>query len=122
MVQRSGPVECWRSSPLRYTNGQHGRPALKGAALEMMSAAEDSYRKGIRLHEAGDFAGALAAFDISLQAAPYVASVHYGRGNALVMLRRLEQAVEAYARCVEIEPGHVAALYNQATALVQLQR
>jgi protein O-GlcNAc transferase len=88
----------------------------------MMSAAEDSYRKGISLHEAGDFAGALAAFDVSLQTAPHIAAVHYGRGNALAMLRRLEQAVEAYARCQEIEPGHVAALYNQATALAQLQR
>jgi protein O-GlcNAc transferase len=88
----------------------------------MMSAAEESYRKGTSLHNAGDFAGALAAFDVSLQMAPRVAAVHYGRGNTLVMLRRLEEAVQAYAHCVEIEPGHVAALYNQATALAQLQR
>lgn len=88
----------------------------------MMSAAEFNYRKGTGLHEAGDFAGALAAFDMSVQTAPRVAAVHYGRGNALIMLRRLEEAVEAYGRCVEIEPGHVAALYNQATALAQLQR
>jgi protein O-GlcNAc transferase len=67
----------------------------------MMSAAEDSYHRGTSLHEAGDYAGALAAFDVSL---------------------RMEEAVEAYARCVQVEPGHVAALYNQATALAQLQR
>ena len=88
----------------------------------MMSAAEQSYRTGMRLHEAGDHAGALAAFDASLQAAPHVAAVHYGRGNTLVMLRRLDEAVQAYARCAQIEPGHVAALYNQATALAKLQR
>lgn len=88
----------------------------------MMSAAEESYRRGTSLHESGDFAGALAAFDASLRAAPHVAAVHYGRGTALAMLRRLEEAVQAYARCVEIEPGHVAALYNQATALALLQR
>jgi len=88
----------------------------------MMSAAEENYRRGARLHESGDFAGALAAFDSSLQAAPDVAAVHYGRGTALAMLRRLEEAVQAYARCVEIEPGHVGALYNQATALALLQR
>ncbi len=88
----------------------------------MMSAAEENYRRGTSLHEAGDFAGALVAFDASLRAAPHVAAVHYGRGTALAMLRRLEEAVQAYARCVEIEPGHVAALYNQATALALLQR
>ena len=42
----------------------------------MMSAAEDSYRKGTSLHEAGDFAGALAAFDVSLLTTPHVAAVH----------------------------------------------
>ena len=88
----------------------------------MMSAAEDSYRKGTSLHEAGDFAGALAAFDVSLLTTPHVAAVHYGRGNALAMLRRLDEAVEAYARCLAFEPGHAPALYNQATALAQLQR
>jgi tetratricopeptide (TPR) repeat protein len=63
----------------------------------------------------------LAAFDVSLQIAPHVAAIHYGRGNSLVMLRRLEQAAEAYAHCVEIDPDHAAALYNQAIARAQLR-
>ena len=88
----------------------------------MKSAAELNFQKGASLHDAGDFIGALAAYDTALQTAPHVAVVHYGRGNALVMLRRLEQAVDAYARCLALEPDHVPALYNRATALAQLQR
>ena len=46
----------------------------------------------------------------------------FHKGNALVGAGRLDEAAEAFARCVEIEPGHVAGLYNQAMALAQLQR
>lgn len=74
------------------------------------------------LHEAGDFAGALAAHDAALAAAPHVAAVHCGRGNALAMLQQLEQAISAYEGCLALEPGNVTALYNRATAFVQLQR
>ncbi len=88
----------------------------------MKSIAELHYQRGLVLHGAGDFAGALAAYDAALETAPRVAAIHYDRGNALVMLRRLEQAVDAYDRCLTLAPDHVQALYNRATALVQLQR
>jgi predicted O-linked N-acetylglucosamine transferase (SPINDLY family) len=88
----------------------------------MKSLAELDYQKGISLHTAGDFAGALAAFDAALLTAPLVAAIHYGRGNSLVMLHRLEQAAEAFAQCLALDPGNVPAQYNRAMALVQLQR
>lgn len=88
----------------------------------MESLAELNYRRAMALHGAGDFAGALAAYDSALLAAPHLAAVHYGRGNTLVMLRRLEPAIQAYDRCLALDPGHAAALYNKAMALIQLQR
>ena len=88
----------------------------------MNSIAELNYRKGMALHGAGDFIGALAAYDSALLAAPQLAAVHYGRANALAMLGRLEQAIQAYDRCLALDPGQAAALYNKAMALIQLQR
>ena len=74
------------------------------------------------MHDAGDFAGALAAYDAALNTAPHVAALHYCRGNALTMLGRFEQAVDAYGQCLAIDPRNAAARYNHALALAQLQR
>jgi len=89
---------------------------------DMKSVAELHYLRGQALHEARDFAGALAAYDAALATAPQVCAVHYARGNALVMLRHLDQAVEAFDRCLALEPRNPQALYNRAMVLIQLQR
>jgi predicted O-linked N-acetylglucosamine transferase (SPINDLY family) len=105
-----------------------GRPEQRGwagfllFAVEMTSPAELHYQRGLALHKASDFAGALAAYDAALTAAPQVGALHYARGNALVMLRRLEQAIEAFDRCLALEPRNPGALYNRVMALIQLQR
>ena len=88
----------------------------------MTSTAEQQYRQGMAAAGAGDFAAALAAFDAALKTAPQVFSVHFGRGNALVGLRRLEEAVKAYEHCLAIDPSHPGALNNHAMALIKLQR
>ena len=86
------------------------------------SVAERNRQKGVALHGAGDFAGALAAYDAALRANPLAASVHLQRGNALVMLQRAEDSVTAYERCLALDPGNLEARYNRARALVQLER
>ena len=88
----------------------------------MKSVAELHYLRGQALHGAGDFAGALAAYDAALITAPQLPAVHFARGNALVMLQRLEQAIEAFDNCLAVEPRNTGALYNRAMALIQLQR
>jgi Ca-activated chloride channel family protein len=40
------------------------------------------------------------------------ASAHYNRGNALVQLNRLEDAVAAYQRSLDLQPNFAAARYN----------
>jgi predicted O-linked N-acetylglucosamine transferase (SPINDLY family) len=88
----------------------------------MKSIAELHYQRGIALHQASDFAGALAAYDAALTTAPQVSVVHYARGNTLLMLRRLEQAIEAFDGCLALDPRNAGALYNRAMAFIQLQR
>ncbi|MEO8302346.1 MAG: tetratricopeptide repeat protein, partial [Rhizomicrobium sp.] len=88
----------------------------------MKSIAELSYEKGKALHDAGDFHGALAAYDAALHSAPHVAAIHFGRGISLVMLRRFEEAVGAFDHCLALDHGHVVTQYNRAMALTQLQR
>lgn len=88
----------------------------------MKGPAELHLQRGNVLEQAGDFAGALAAYDLALQTAPHVAAIHYGRGNALAMLRDLNRAIGAYDSCLASDPGHLGALYNRAMALIQLQR
>ncbi len=88
----------------------------------MDSAAEHHYRRGNALYDAGDFAAALAAYDLALQTEPQAAAVHYGRANSLVMLRRMDEGISAYDVCLALAPGHPLAQYNRANALVQLQR
>jgi protein O-GlcNAc transferase len=88
----------------------------------MKSVAELHYQCGMAAAAAGDFVGALAAYDAALTTAPQVCTIHYARGNALAMLRRLDQAIEAFDRCLALEPRNPGALYNRAMALIQLQR
>jgi predicted O-linked N-acetylglucosamine transferase (SPINDLY family) len=88
----------------------------------MENAAEQHYRKGSALYDAGDFAGALAAYEAGLRASPQAAMLHYGRANSLVMLHRVEEAIGAYNRCLVFDPNQAPAQYNRAAALIQLQR
>lgn len=85
-------------------------------------SAEISCQKGLALHKAGDFSGALAAFDAGLRTDPLAAALHFHRANTLVMLQRIEECVAGYERCLALSPVHLEARYNRARALVQLER
>src|SRR6478609_3214065 len=83
------------------------------------SAAERNRERGIALHAAGDFAGALAAYDMALRSDPMDGAIHFHRGNSLVMLQRIEDGIVSYDRCLALEPAYLEARYNRARALVQ---
>lgn len=83
-------------------------------ALEQQDAAraaqlfENREWRGAAQYRAGDFAAAadtLAAFDS--------AEASYNRGNALAKAGRLQEAIGAYDRALELEPGHADARYNR---------
>ena len=87
----------------------------------MQESAERNGLSGVALHDAGDFAGALSAYDAALEADPQDAAIHFRRGNSLVMLQRIEDALEAFDHCLALDPAHLEARYNRARALVQLE-
>ena len=88
----------------------------------MTSAADSDHKRGIALHELGEFIGALAAYDAALEKRPGDAKLHYSRANALAMLNRLDQAVAAYDSCLALDPLHISAHYNRATVFARQQR
>jgi predicted O-linked N-acetylglucosamine transferase (SPINDLY family) len=88
----------------------------------MTSAADSDHKRGIALHEAGDFMGALAAYDAALTQGLGDANLLYSRANALAMLNRLDQAVAAYESCLALDPAHISAHYNRATMFARQQR
>src|SRR5215469_11229920 len=97
-----------------------GRPVYCCRIME--SAAEQHYRRGVALHNAGDFAGAVAAYDLSLALEPGHPLVRYNRAAALVQLQRWQEALEGLDVLVRTHPGMADAWNNRAGVLQALGR
>ena len=88
----------------------------------MQSIAELNYRKGVALHGAGDFAGALAAFDAALSVAPQLAAALYNKAMVLIQLQRWQDALAALDELVRTNPGIADAWNNRSGVLQALGR
>jgi Ca-activated chloride channel homolog len=75
-------------------------------------------RRGEQRYEAGDFAGAAAAFDRAL-AADSTPARAYNSGNALYRLRRYEDAARRYRLAAESKELRQRSLYNLGNSLVR---
>jgi Ca-activated chloride channel family protein len=75
-------------------------------------------RRGEQRYEAGDFAGAAAAFDRAL-AADSTPARAYNSGNALYRLRRYEDAARRYRMAAESKELRQPSLYNLGNSLVR---
>ncbi|MEZ5338899.1 MAG: tetratricopeptide repeat protein [bacterium] len=60
------------------------------------SAGRDSYQRGLRAYDEGDYANALTDFDAALVAEPESVMAAYGRALTLFKLQRYEDAIEAF--------------------------
>ncbi|MCH7608859.1 MAG: tetratricopeptide repeat protein, partial [Chloroflexi bacterium] len=74
--------------------------------------AREAFEEGNRLYEAGDFAGALAAYDRSLELRPDDPVTLSNRGVALERLGRYEEALAAHDRALELRPDHPGTHHN----------
>ena len=77
---------AWRDGATIWSDAVRKGPAMYRAHQEL----------GGVLEKEGDFAAALARYEVAARLAPHVAEVHYNRGNALRHLGRLPAAAAAY--------------------------
>ena len=73
--------------------------------------------RGASLYRAGHYELALEAFDDETSAGSM-----YNRGNSLVQLTRYAEAIEAYEKALQLQPGFVSARHNLRLARLLLQR
>ena len=93
---------------LWLTGDQQGQRAFdQGNYAEAAQRFEDPLRKGTAYYLEEDFASALAEF-----AKVDTAEGWFNRGNALAHLERYEEAMEAYARALGLEPDFPRAEAN----------
>src|SRR6266581_1361675 len=85
--------------------------------------AEESFARGVQLHQAGDILGAIEAYQDALQQEPQRIDARSNLGAAYVRLGRYEEAVREYRRALEqvltLEPKQTAALLLLADCRLQ---
>ena len=79
--------------------------------------AEESFARGVQLHESGDILGAIEAYQDALEKEPRRVDARSNLGAAFVRLGRYEEAVREYRQALELEPRHAGVRFNLALAL-----
>jgi tetratricopeptide (TPR) repeat protein len=79
--------------------------------------AEESFARGVQLHQSGDILGAIEAYQDALGKDPQRIDARSNLGAAFVRLGRYEEAVREYRRALEVDPHHVGVRFNLALAL-----
>ena len=91
--------------------------------LDIQSDQFDSlHHLGIILFQRGDPAAAVTQIDRALKRKPDDPAALNNRGNALLALRRFEDAVASYDRALAAQPAYADALCNRGAALHALKR
>jgi tetratricopeptide (TPR) repeat protein len=79
--------------------------------------AEESFARGVQLHQSGDILGAIEAYRDALEKEPQRVDARSNLGAAYVRLGRYQDAVREYRRALEVEPEQAAVRFNLALAL-----
>jgi tetratricopeptide (TPR) repeat protein len=91
--------------------------------LDIQSDQFDSlHLLGVILFQRGDPAAAVEQIDRALKKNPDDVAAHNNRGNALLALRRFDEAVASYDRALRLRPAYADALCNRGAALHALKR
>ncbi len=67
-----------------------------------VAEAAARFNQGQDAHEKGDFAGALKLYDEAIKLTPEFPEVEFQRGNALLSLKKPEEAEKAFRRAIEL--------------------
>jgi arylsulfatase A-like enzyme/Tfp pilus assembly protein PilF len=105
-----------------------GRTGRRGDSTEALADPKDRIGLYNRLKAASTdyryarFADALAKLDAVVAEDDAVVEAHSLRGNSLLKLGRLEEAVDAFRRALEVESAHEGAAFNLALTYKELGR
>ena len=92
--------------------------AAAGAAGDAKADAAAVLDRGVELIEAQDYAGALAYFDEAIAERGGEAGFHFYRGWALSQLYQNEEAEQAFAKAVALEPENARYLDGYGVSLI----
>ena len=84
--------------------------------------ASTLFNRAMQQAKTGNYAGAIADWDRALRLQPNNYKAWLNRGNALVMLRQPQVAIESYEKALAIEPNIHDAWGNKGVALLNLKR
>lgn len=104
------------SRPSRALALALGLLLAEGSTAAAGQAPDDAFAEGVALYEAGDFSGALEAFESSLAAGYASGALYYNMGNAYFRLDELGQAIRFYEKARRLRPDDEAVLHNLAVA------
>jgi Ca-activated chloride channel family protein len=96
-------AQLWKRPDQRGYDALRREEAARAAEL-----FEDPIWRGAAQYRAGDYLASAVTLD-----GIGSADAHYNRGNALAKAGRLEQAIAAYERALELDPSHEDARYNR---------
>jgi tetratricopeptide (TPR) repeat protein len=97
---------------LLLSSAAEGQPPVSDA-----ERAEQEFAKGVVLHQASDYMGAIQAYERSLVLDPKRLDARSNLGAALARLGRYDEAVEHYRKVLEADPGQAGVRFNLGLAL-----
>ncbi len=113
----------WQKGTRLYREGKFGQAAeaFEKALGDSASRAAAQYNLGNALYKKGDYTGAAKAYNEAAEISGNPAAF-YNQGNSYAEQKQWQQALDAYKKALQKQPGAVDAQRNYAYARKQLQR
>lgn len=113
----------WAEGTRLYREGKFGKAAeaFERALSDSASRAAAQYNLGNARYKKGDFAGAAKAFEEAARSGTSPDAA-YNLGNSYAEQKQWQQALDAYKKALQAQPGSTDAQRNYAYARKQLQR
>jgi tetratricopeptide (TPR) repeat protein len=93
---------------------------LVSTVAQVPSPESDKYfAQGVRLHQAGDLAGACVAYEAALKLSPRRVDALSNLGLAYGGLRQHDRAIQAFEKALAIDPKQPAVLFNLGLTYLQ---
>jgi tetratricopeptide (TPR) repeat protein len=92
-------------------------PPVSAQALRNQSDRE--FAHGVELQQAGDLAGARAAYEAALKLSPQRSDVLSNLGLVYGGMRQYDRAIQSFVKALEIDPKHPTVLFNLGITYLQ---